>query len=96
MQSRETTLSQSVNETTSQSLRGQAVANQVLGRFRQDASLRHRDVTCEFYEGAIILRGHLPTYYLKQMAQTLAAQVAGVQQVDNRIEVSRLRRQTDD
>jgi BON domain len=46
-----------------------------------------RGVHCEFHEGIAILRGRLPTYYLKQVAQTLAAQSAGVRAIVNRIEV---------
>jgi osmotically-inducible protein OsmY len=74
-------------ETTSTHSRQLAVADRVVRRLRQDQCLRNRDVTCEFHEGVLILRGCLPTYYLKQLAQTLAAQVDGVQQLDNRIEV---------
>jgi len=77
--------------TTLTHLRQPAVADRVVRRLRQDQCLGNRDVTCEFYGGVLILRGCLPTYYLKQLAQTLAAQVEGVQQLDNRIEVPSLR-----
>jgi hypothetical protein len=46
-----------------------------------------RDVHCELREGIAILRGRLPTYYLKQIAQTIAAHITGVRAVVNRIEV---------
>jgi osmotically-inducible protein OsmY len=47
-----------------------------------------RRVSCEYRDGLLILNGRLPSYYLKQMAQEMAARVKGVQRVDNRIEVS--------
>ena len=77
-------------ETASNHLRQAGVADRVACRLRQDQSLSNRDVTCVFFDGVLILRGCLPTYYLKQLAQTLAAQVEGVRQIDNRIEVSSL------
>lgn len=44
-------------------------------------------VTCEFHDGLLILRGSLPTYYLKQVAQTAVAELDGIQQIENQIEV---------
>ena len=73
--------------TDSRHLRQPAVADRAVRRLRQDQRLRHQDVTCESYEGVLILRRCPPTYYLKQLAQTLAAQLEGVQQLDNCIEV---------
>ena len=46
------------------------------------------NVRFDYHEGVLVLRGELPSYYLKQVAQTAVSQVDGVQQVDNRIEVS--------
>ena len=46
-----------------------------------------RNVTCEYQEGVLTLRGCLPTYYLKQVAQAVVAPVDGVRQVVNEIEV---------
>ena len=73
--------------TSSKRLRQPAVAEVAVVRLRQVHYLKHRDINCEFFEGVLVLRGCLPTYFLKQVAQTLAAKVDGVQQVDNRIEV---------
>ena len=44
-------------------------------------------VSCEFRDGSLILRGCLPTFFLKQMAQAAVAELAGVDRIDNRIEV---------
>jgi osmotically-inducible protein OsmY len=46
-----------------------------------------KQVSCEYRDGVLILRGRLPSYYLKQMAQTAVARVAGVGRVVNHIEV---------
>lgn len=40
-------------------------------------------------DGAIVLSGILPSYYLKQIAQTLAFGVEGVRSLDNQVEVVR-------
>jgi osmotically-inducible protein OsmY len=54
---------------------------------RNNAYLALKNVTCEYREGVLTLRGCLPTYYLKQMAQTAVAHLKGVRQVVNEIEV---------
>jgi hypothetical protein len=46
-----------------------------------------RNVACDCRDGVLTLRGCLPTYYLKQVAQAVAARVEGVRQVVNDIEV---------
>jgi osmotically-inducible protein OsmY len=46
-----------------------------------------RNVTCACQNGVLTLRGYLPTYYLKQVAQAVVAHVDGVRQVVNEIEV---------
>ena len=45
--------------------------------------------TASFTKVVVTLRGWLPSYYLKQLAQTLATKVAGVEQIVNRIAVDR-------
>jgi len=37
--------------------------------------------------GRLVLEGRLPSYYLKQMLQTLLRDVDGVQQIDNQVAV---------
>jgi len=46
------------------------------------------EVTCEFENGVLTLRGNVPSFYMKQMAQTLVRGVSEVQHIDNRVEVS--------
>jgi osmotically-inducible protein OsmY len=56
-------------------------------RCSQNPSFRELAVNEE--NGAIILSGQLPSYYLKQMVQTIACSVDGVRRLENRVEVVR-------
>ena len=38
-------------------------------------------------EGRLVLEGRLPSYYLKQMLQTVLRDVEGVEQIDNQVAV---------
>ena len=42
-----------------------------------------RSVSCECRQGVLFLRGALPTFYLKQLAQEAVARVEGISQVVN-------------
>jgi hypothetical protein len=45
-------------------------------------------LSCDYRGGVLVLRGRLPSYYLKQMAQEVVAhQVPGVGRLDNQIQV---------
>ena len=48
------------------------------------------DISCDCLNGVVLLRGCLPTYYLKQVAQVVVAHLEGVEQIDNQIEVGSL------
>ena len=56
-------------------------------RFRQSTYCPIRNLKCDFHEGVLTIRGRLPSYYLKQVAQTIARNVDGVEEVVNRVEV---------
>lgn len=45
------------------------------------------NVHCDFYEGVLILRGQVDSYYLKQLAQTFVRNIPQVGQIDNRLDV---------
>lgn len=47
---------------------------------------RRIQVACD--DGVLVLRGRVPTYFLKQTAQSLAAKVDGVRQVVNLVDVT--------
>ncbi len=56
-------------------------------RIRGSSYLALRDVTCVARGDILHLRGRLPSHYLKQVAQEIAARVEGVRHVSNGIEV---------
>jgi osmotically-inducible protein OsmY len=60
----------------------QAVAERGLRSSRYSA-LQH--VSCDCRGGVLVLRGCLPTYYLKQVAQEVVAHLEGVEGVENQI-----------
>jgi osmotically-inducible protein OsmY len=60
-------------------------ARQVL---RQSPYFELHDVSCEFSGGVLTLRGRVPSYHLKQIAQASVADVPGVVEVHNRVEVT--------
>ncbi len=47
-----------------------------------------KDIDCDFHEGLLVMRGSVPTFYLKQIAQTICRSVAGVRQVVNLLDVT--------
>jgi hypothetical protein len=46
-----------------------------------------REVRCEFTDGVLKVSGRVPTFYLKQILQSRLANIAGVQWVDNQVDV---------
>jgi hypothetical protein len=46
-----------------------------------------RDIRFGFADGVLTLRGRVPTFYLKQMLQTFLRDLAGVEQIDNQVDV---------
>jgi hypothetical protein len=46
-----------------------------------------RNVACQHHDGVLTLRGCLPSYYLKQVAQAVVAPIEGVRLVVNEIQV---------
>ena len=57
------------------------------GRMRQSGYYELRDVSCDFHEGVLTLRGCVTSYYLKQLAQSLVFHLVGVEELNNRLEV---------
>lgn len=50
-----------------------------------------RAVSCDYDQGVLVLRGRVPSYYCKQLAQETVAHVPGVTEVANAIEVESAR-----
>jgi hypothetical protein len=46
-----------------------------------------KNISCDWFDGVLVLRGCLPTYYLKQIAQEAVASLEGVERIDNQIQV---------
>jgi osmotically-inducible protein OsmY len=61
------------------------IAQQVL---RHSSYYELRDIACDFSGGILTLRGCVPSYHLKQLAQASVIDVPGVVEVHNRVEVS--------
>ena len=65
----------------------QQIAEIAQAQLRRSSYSELRDVHCDFQGGVLTLRGRLPSYHLKQLAQANVAKVPGVVEVDNRVEV---------
>jgi osmotically-inducible protein OsmY len=63
------------------------VAHEATERLWRSGYLALREVSCAASDGVVWLHGCLPSYYLKQVAQEIAAGVTGAKHVINRIEV---------
>jgi osmotically-inducible protein OsmY len=66
----------------------QEIAEAAQAVLRQSAYLELHSVSCDFSGGVLTLRGRVPTYYLKQLAQASVADVPGVIEIHNRVEVA--------
>ena len=65
----------------------QEIAEIAQAVLRRSSHSELRDVSCDFSGGVLTLRGHVPSYHLKQLAQASVADVPGVVEVHNRVEV---------
>ena len=66
----------------------QAIAEIAQAALRRSAYTELREVGCDYSGGILTLRGHVPTYHLKQLAQASVAEVPGVVEVHNQLEVT--------
>jgi hypothetical protein len=66
-----------------------AVVVAIEGRLQASPYRPLRDVGCAGRDGVVILKGRLPTQYLKQVAPAIATEAALGLPIDNRIEVTR-------
>jgi len=65
----------------------QEIADIAQQTLRQSSYFELHDVSCEFSGGVLTLRGRVPSYHLKQLAQASVTEVPGVVEVHNRVEV---------
>lgn len=64
------------------------VESQAQELLAQSNYLALRRLRCEFHDGSLVLNGRVPTFYLKQVAQTVVRQLPEVRRIDNRIDVA--------
>jgi hypothetical protein len=60
---------------------------EAMQRIQRSAYLPLRNLSCDCRQGVLVIRGRVPTYYLKQLAQTLISGLEGIREVENLIEV---------
>ena len=46
-----------------------------------------KNISCDYLDGVLILRGCLPSYYLKQLAQEAITDLDEVDRIENQIQV---------
>jgi osmotically-inducible protein OsmY len=64
------------------------IAEMARATLRRSAYFELRDLSCDFSGGVLTLTGQVPSYHLKQLAQATVADVPGVVEIDNHVEVS--------
>ncbi len=65
----------------------QVIAAKAESRLRDQSHRALKNIRCTCVDGVLTLHGRLPTHYLKQIAQAVAALTEGIEKIDNRIEV---------
>lgn len=68
-------------------LRSRRIEEAAAARLRRTGYPQIREITCFHQSGRLTLYGVLPSYYLKQLAQTAVADIDGVKTVTNEIDV---------
>jgi hypothetical protein len=79
-----------------------SIADQAAARLRNHSHFRGRllDLSFEITDDVLIVRGSVPTFYLKQLLQTVLREIGNVSRIENRVDVvasdglSSVRRQT--
>ena len=64
-----------------------AIAEIAEARFRESSRMALRSICCKAERGVLVLEGQLSTFFQKQLAQEIVANIEGVEQVVNQIEV---------
>jgi osmotically-inducible protein OsmY len=69
----------------------QEIADLAQAVLRRSSYFELHNVSCDFSGGILTLQGRVPTYHLKQLAQACVADVPGVIEIHNRVEVTSAR-----
>ncbi len=54
-------------------------------RLQHSAYLELRRISCDCNKGVLTLRGRVPNYHLKQLAQSLLSELEGIQELNNQL-----------
>ncbi|TWT37192.1 BON domain protein [Posidoniimonas corsicana] len=65
----------------------QQVEQTATDALNHSSHLFSRSVSCRFHGGVLRLDGRVPTFYLKQMAQSLLGGIDGVRRIENALVV---------
>jgi osmotically-inducible protein OsmY len=75
------------NQTERKTSPPRSIAATAEARFQADSHTALRGISCTVNQGVLVLDGHLSTFFQKQLAQEIVANIEGVEQVVNHIEV---------
>ena len=70
-------------------LRSEHVVSEVRRHLSSAGYRSLRQVECDYFDGVLVLRGHVPSYYHKQVAQTTLLNDPAIKTIINQIEVHR-------
>jgi osmotically-inducible protein OsmY len=76
-----------VKSTDSAGMPGFGAETAIQRRYHRSPYLPLRKIDCFLDDGVLTLRGRVPTYYLKQLAQSIGVSTHGVHQVVNELRV---------
>lgn len=82
---------QATTAATSSTDRG--LERRVAARLKKSSYHSLRRIGCDVHDGVVVLRGQVPSYYLKQVAQALLLDMPEVEVLVNQVEVVPPRRQ---
>jgi hypothetical protein len=63
----------------------EALLAEVRNRFQRSPYWELHDVICDFREGVLTLRGRVPSYFFKQVAQSIVFSLERIDEIDNRL-----------
>jgi osmotically-inducible protein OsmY len=77
-----------VGETTGQVLEDTAIAAKVKAALHAEKDVKSRDIEVETFQGKVVIKGVVPDRAQAERAAKVAASVAGVKAVENRLSVN--------
>lgn len=66
----------------------QRILIEIVKAMQRTAYLPLQQIDLRFEAGTVLMRGLVPTYFLKQLAQVTALSVRGVEHIDNQLRVT--------